>query len=52
MYGYDNANISDVSNDASYIIRDMTGTNVTSSLTLLLNRDSRDRTFQYHPRIH
>ncbi|MCG6880113.1 MAG: outer membrane protein assembly factor BamA [Deltaproteobacteria bacterium] len=45
MYGYDNANISDVSNDASYIIRDMTGNNVTSSLTLLLSRDSRDRTF-------
>ncbi|EFK11649.1 outer membrane protein assembly complex, YaeT protein [delta proteobacterium NaphS2] len=45
MYAYDHANISDVSNDASYIIRDMTGTNVTSSLTLLLSRDSRDRTF-------
>ena len=45
MYAYDHANISDVSNDASYLIRDMTGTNVTSSLTLLLSRDSRDRTF-------
>jgi outer membrane protein insertion porin family len=45
MYGYDHANISDVSNEASYIIRDMTGNNVTSSLTLVLRRDSRDRTF-------
>ena len=45
LYGYDHANISDVSNEASYLIRDMTGNNVTSSLTLILNRDSRDRTF-------
>ena len=45
MYAYDSADISDVDENASYLIRDMTGTNVTSSLTLLLNRDSRDRTF-------
>ncbi len=45
MYGYDNADISDVSSSASQTLLDMTGNNVTSSLTFLVNRDSRDRTF-------
>ncbi len=45
MYAYDHANISDVSSTASETLRDMTGNNVTSSLMLLLKRDSRDRTF-------
>ena len=45
MYAYDNANITDVSDTASQTLKDMTGKNVTSSLSLILNRDSRDRTF-------
>ncbi|OQY45603.1 MAG: hypothetical protein B6240_08550 [Desulfobacteraceae bacterium 4572_87] len=45
MYAYDHANISDVASTASQILKDMTGDNVTSSLALMLNRDSRDRTF-------
>lgn len=45
MYAYDHANISDVASTASQTLRDMTGDNVTSSLSLMLNRDSRDRTF-------
>ncbi|MCP4575782.1 MAG: outer membrane protein assembly factor BamA [Deltaproteobacteria bacterium] len=45
MYAYDHANISDVADTASQVLKDMTGDNVTSSLSLLLRRDSRDRTF-------
>ena len=45
MYAYDHANISDVADTASQVLKDMTGDNVTSSLALMLNRDSRDRTF-------
>ncbi len=46
IYSYDHSNISDVADGASQLLQDMTGNNVTSSLTLVLNRDSRDRTFQ------
>ena len=45
IYAYDHANISDVSADASKTLLDMTGTNVTSSVTFIVKRDSRDRTF-------
>ncbi|MBT3257701.1 MAG: outer membrane protein assembly factor BamA [Deltaproteobacteria bacterium] len=45
MYAYDHANISDVAEGASQILKDMTGNNITSSFTLFLKRDSRDRTF-------
>jgi outer membrane protein insertion porin family len=45
LYAYDHANISEVSESASQTLKDMTGTNVTSSLSLILNRDSRDKTF-------
>ena len=45
MYTYDDADISDVEETASQIIKDMIGTNVTSSITLGIARDSRDRRF-------
>ena len=45
IYTYDNAEISDVLDTASNTIRDMIGRNVTSSLTLGVSRDSRDRRF-------
>jgi len=45
MYGFDHANISDVADAASQILKDMTGDNVTSSLTVFLKRDSRDQIF-------
>ncbi len=45
MYSYDHANISDVADGASQVLKDMTGNNITSSLTLFLKRDSRDKTF-------
>ena len=41
-YIYDDADISDVDNDASYEIRDMEGHSKTSSLTFSVRRDSRD----------
>lgn len=41
-YLYDDAYISDVEETASLAIKDMEGTNITSSLTLTVNRDSRD----------
>ncbi len=45
IYTYDAADISDVLETASQIIKDMIGRNVTSSLTLGVSRDSRDRRF-------
>ena len=42
-YGYDDANISDVAGDASQSLKDMTGRNVTSSMTFTVKRDSRDK---------
>ncbi|MBE9541174.1 MAG: outer membrane protein assembly factor BamA, partial [Proteobacteria bacterium] len=45
IYTYDDADISDVLETASQIIKDMIGRNVTSSLTLGVSRDSRDRRF-------
>ena len=45
IYTYDDADISDVEETASQIIKDMIGRNVTSSLTLGVSRDSRDRRF-------
>ena len=45
IYTYDDAEISDVAETASQIIKDMIGRNVTSSLTLGVSRDSRDRRF-------
>ena len=42
-YTYDDSDITDVSPDASVSIRDMMGSNVTSSITLMIKRDSRDR---------
>ncbi|UCH00865.1 MAG: outer membrane protein assembly factor BamA [Deltaproteobacteria bacterium] len=44
-YTYDDAEISDVLETASQVLRDMVGRNVTSSLTLGVSRDSRDRRF-------
>ncbi|HUV59225.1 MAG TPA: outer membrane protein assembly factor BamA [Desulfatiglandales bacterium] len=45
VYTYDDAEIRDVLETASQIIKDMIGRNVTSSLTLGISRDSRDRRF-------
>lgn len=42
-YQYDDSEITDVSPNASVAIRDMIGSNVTSSMTLMVKRDSRDR---------
>jgi outer membrane protein insertion porin family len=42
-YNYDDSDISDVSANASVAIRDMIGSNVTSSITTMIRRDSRDR---------
>jgi outer membrane protein insertion porin family len=47
-YGYDNANISDVADTAALAVREMIGKNVTSSVTLGLSRDSRDRPWDTH----
>jgi outer membrane protein insertion porin family len=44
-YQYDDAEITDVPDDASLIIKDMAGRNITSSLTLGIERNSRDRPF-------
>jgi outer membrane protein insertion porin family len=42
-YEYDDADITDVDENAAFIIRDMEGRHVTSSLALGITRDSRDR---------
>jgi len=44
-YTYDDSEISDIEETAAQVIKDMAGTNVTSSLTVGANRDSRDRYF-------
>ncbi|MBW1613203.1 MAG: outer membrane protein assembly factor BamA [Deltaproteobacteria bacterium] len=45
IYTYDDAEIRDVLETSSQIIKDMIGRSVTSSLTLGVSRDSRDRRF-------
>jgi outer membrane protein insertion porin family len=42
-YAYDDADISNVAEDAATAIKDMEGRNVTSSITLGVDRDSKDR---------
>ena len=42
-YAWDRANVKDISETASTIIKDMAGRNVTSSVTLGIRRDSKDR---------
>lgn len=42
-YRYDDANIKDIAEGSSSIIRDMAGRNVTSSMTFALKRDSKDK---------
>ncbi|MBN2122787.1 MAG: outer membrane protein assembly factor BamA [Deltaproteobacteria bacterium] len=42
-YTYDDADVSDVADSASQLIKDMIGTTLTSSITLGLKRDSTDR---------
>ncbi len=44
-YSYEDAKVSDIRKGASRLIRDMEGRNVTSSLTLGIERDSRERRF-------
>jgi outer membrane protein insertion porin family len=44
-YAYDDAEILDVSEDAAQSIKDMRGKNVTSSISLGIQRDSKDRPF-------
>ncbi|HUT70693.1 MAG TPA: outer membrane protein assembly factor BamA [Desulfatiglandales bacterium] len=44
-YTYDDSEISDIEDTAAQVIKDMEGTNVTSSLTFGVTRDSRDRYF-------
>ncbi|RLB18806.1 MAG: outer membrane protein assembly factor BamA [Deltaproteobacteria bacterium] len=47
-YTYDNADITDVLDTAATAIKEMVGQNVTSSITLGLKRDSRDRPWDTH----
>lgn len=47
-YSLDNSDISNVASTAAYAIRDMIGENLTSSVTLGIMRDSRDRPFNTH----
>ncbi len=42
-YAFDRAHVDDIADTASLIIKDMAGRNVTSSITLGIRRDSRDR---------
>ena len=44
-YAYDDTDLSDVSKDAAFAIRDSRGRNVTSGMTFAVTRDSRDRPF-------
>ncbi len=44
-YGYENADIRDVDNDAAQVIKDMEGEFISSSITGIVKRDSRDRMF-------
>jgi len=47
-YAYDNADISDIADEASQVIKDMEGSNVTSSITIGIRRDSKDRPWNTH----
>lgn len=42
-YGYEDADITDVRDDAAYVIREMRGRSVTSSVSLGINRNTTDR---------
>ncbi len=42
-YAFDRANVTDVADTAALEIKDMAGRNVTSSMTFVVKRDSRDR---------
>jgi len=42
-YGYENADVTDVPDDAAYVIKDMQGNNVTSSIIIGLRRNSKDK---------
>jgi outer membrane protein insertion porin family len=44
-YAYDDAELIDIAQDASFIIKDQEGTTVTSSIKLGINRNSTDRPF-------
>ena len=44
-YKYEQANISDISPDASLVVRDQEGSHTTSSLRGIIRRDSRDQLF-------
>ncbi|MDY7037288.1 MAG: outer membrane protein assembly factor BamA [Thermodesulfobacteriota bacterium] len=44
-YAYENADIYDIDNDAAIEIKDMAGNNVTSSITIGLKRNSKDKPF-------
>ena len=44
-YAYDDANIVDVTEDAAQSIKDMVGRNLTSSIDIGIERDSKDRPF-------
>jgi len=48
QYKYDNADITDVADTAAVAIKEMIGQNVTSSVTLGIKRDSRDRLWDTH----
>lgn len=47
-YAYDNADISDIADEASQVIKEMEGSNVTSSITIGIRRDSKDRPWNTH----
>jgi outer membrane protein insertion porin family len=47
-YTYDNADITNVADTAAVAIKEMIGQNVTSSMTLGVSRDSRDRPWETH----
>ena len=42
-YGYDNADVTDIASDAAIVIKDMEGNNVTSSITLGIRRNTKDK---------
>lgn len=44
-YTYDNANVTNIADDAALVIKDMAGWNLKSSLRLTLKRDTRDLVF-------
>jgi outer membrane protein insertion porin family len=44
-YAFEDADLTDIDNDAATVIQDMAGRNVKSSITLGIDRDSKDRPF-------